>query len=81
MSGPSCRFRTWDFASDRSEAKSNVHAVWYARPVHPDIMLKTPPLLRCGGRGTGERDLTGEQEPGRGAGDGEQENGIGQENK
>ena len=27
MSGPSCRFRTWDFASDRSEAKSNVHAV------------------------------------------------------
>ena len=27
MSGPSGRFRTWDFASDRSEAKSNVHAV------------------------------------------------------
>ena len=71
MSGPSCRFRTWDFASDRSEAKSNVHAVWYARPVHPvhpDIMLKTPPLLRYGGRGTGERDLAGEQETGRGAG-------------
>ena len=31
-------------------------------------MLKTPPLLRCGGRGTGERDLAGEQETGRGAG-------------
>ena len=30
---------------------------------------------------TGERDLAGEQEPGRGAGDGEQENGIWQENK
>ena len=24
MSGPSRRFRTWDFASDRSEAKSDV---------------------------------------------------------
>ena len=50
MSGPSCRFRTWDFASDRSEAKSYVHAVWYTHPVHPAIMLKTargqPPSAR-----------------------------------
>ena len=37
--------------------------------------------LRRGGRGTGERDWAGEQEPGRGAGDGKQENGIGQENR
>ena len=30
---------------------------------------------------TGERDLAGEQEPGRSAGDGKQENGIGLENR
>ena len=33
------------------------------------------------GAKTGERDWAGEQETGRGAGDGEQENGIGQENR
>ena len=36
---------------------------------------------RRGERGTGERDLAGEQEPGRDAGDVEQENGIWQENR
>ena len=86
MSGPSGRFRTWDFASDRSEAKSNVHAVWYAHPVHPDIMLKTAPPLRRGAGNTAsiqQEDGVWLENRKRDAarGDGEQENGIWQENR